>query len=76
MVLAHAQRCTERQLCVAVMCSRYPAVASALALGIEGNGCGYVMLLCALWHRWVFITACFTINRNASALLLCQLSEI
>lgn len=69
MVLAHAQRCTERQLCVAVMCSRYPAVASALALGIEGNGRGYVMLLCALWHRWVFITACFTIKQKCQCIV-------
>lgn len=40
MVSAHAQRCKERQLCVAVLCSHYPAVASALELGVEGMSVG------------------------------------
>lgn len=40
MVSAHARRCSKRQLCVAVLCSHYPAVASALELGVEATPVG------------------------------------
>lgn len=68
-VLTHSQCCTERQLCVSVMCSRCLFVASALALDVEGCACGYVILPQASWQCQIFTIACLTIKQKCQCIV-------